>query len=77
MSRPDATLDTFGLLCPVPIMKTSSMIMDMVSGQVLEVLADDEQILEDMPAWCKSMGHELLQVDEVGGEFRLLVRKGN
>ncbi|MEE2708989.1 MAG: sulfurtransferase TusA family protein [Gemmatimonadota bacterium] len=77
MSRPDATLDTFGLLCPVPIMKTSSMILDMVSGQVLEVLADDEQILEDMPAWCKSMGHELLQVDEVGDEFRLLVRKGN
>jgi len=77
MSRPDATLDTFGLLCPVPIMKTSSMIMDMVSGQVLEILADDEQILEDMPAWCKSMGHELLQVDEVGDEFRLLVRKGN
>ena len=77
MSLPDATLDTFGLLCPVPIIKTSSMIIDMESGQVLEVLADDEQILEDMPAWCKSMGHELLQVDEDKGEFRLLVRKGS
>ena len=45
--RPAMTLDTFGLLCPVPIMKTASAIREISVGEVLEVLADDPQILED------------------------------
>ena len=71
----DLTLDTFGLLCPIPIMKTAAQIKDMDTGQILEVLADDEQILEDMPAWCESMGHTLLEVVEEDEEYRLYVRK--
>ncbi len=71
----DATLDTFGLLCPIPIMKTAHKIKELSVGQVLEVLADDEQILEDMPAWCKSMGHGLLGIEEEHGEYRLYVKK--
>jgi TusA-related sulfurtransferase len=44
-------------------------------GEVLEVLADDPQILEDMPAWCASHGHALLDTTEEDEEFRLYVRK--
>lgn len=73
--KADVTLDTFGLLCPVPIMKTATKMKEMAVDQVLEVLADDEQILEDMPAWCQSMGHELLEVVEEDEEFRLYVKK--
>ena len=69
------TLDTYGLLCPVPIMKTASAIREIAVGEVLEVLADDPQILEDMPAWCASNGHALLDTIEEGEEFRLFVRK--
>lgn len=71
----DATLDTFGLLCPVPIIKTAKRIREMTVGQVLEVLADDEQILEDMPAWCQSIGHGFLGVEDAQGEYRVYVRK--
>ena len=69
------TLDTYGLLCPVPIMKTASAIREIAVGEVLEVLADDPQILEDMPAWCASNGHILLDTIEEDEEFRLFVRK--
>ena len=75
MMRPAMTLDTFGLLCPVPIMKTASAIREISVGEVLEVLADDPQILEDMPAWCASNGHALLDTIEVNEEFKLYVRK--
>ena len=47
----------------------------MTTGEILEVLADDEQVLEDMPAWCKSNGHELLDMIEEDGEFTLYVKK--
>ncbi len=69
------TLDTYGLLCPVPIMKTASAIREVSVGDVLEVLADDPQILEDMPAWCASNGHALLETIEENEEFRLYVRR--
>ena len=75
MMRPAMTLDTFGLLCPVPIMKTASAIREISVGEVLEVLADDPQILEDMPAWCASNGHALLDTIEDNEEFKLFVRK--
>ena len=75
MMRPAKTLDTYGLLCPVPIMKTASAIREISQGEVLEVLADDPQILEDMPAWCASNGHALLDTIEEDEEFRLYVKK--
>jgi TusA-related sulfurtransferase len=32
-------------------------------------------ILIDMPAWCRSTGHEYLGHRQEGGEYRLFVRK--
>ncbi len=75
MIRPARTLDTYGLLCPVPIIKTAAAIGEISADEVLEVLADDPQILEDMPAWCASHGHVLLKIIEETEEFRLYVRK--
>ena len=75
MIQPARTLDTFGLLCPVPIMKTASAIREIAVGEVLEVLADDPQILEDMPAWCASNGHALLDTIEEGEDYTLFVKK--
>ena len=71
----DATLDCIGLYCPMPIAHTAKKINEMEEGQVLEVLADDEGIKEDMPAWCKITGNECLGIDEVDGEYRAYVRK--
>jgi len=73
--RGDVTLDTFGLYCPVPILKTADRIVGMEPGQVLEVLSDDRVILLDMPAWCLSTGHTYLGFREEPGEWRLFVRK--
>jgi len=60
----DVVLDTLGLLCPMPIIKTSKKIKDLTVGQVLEVISDDEGIKKDMPAWCETTGHEYLGLEE-------------
>lgn len=56
----DDELDTYGMLCPMPIFATSKKLKGMRSGQVLKVLADDAGILHDLPAWCKQTGNEFL-----------------
>jgi len=76
VARPDAVLDTVGLYCPVPIIRTAERMKRLGPGETLEVQSDDRVILVDMPAWCRSMGHEYLGSRQVGDEYRLYVRKG-
>ena len=71
----DVSLDTVGLYCPLPIVKTSKAIKDLEVGKILEVIADDEGVKKDMPAWCKTTGHEFLGMEESDGEIRLYVRR--
>jgi tRNA 2-thiouridine synthesizing protein A len=73
--KADATLDCIGLYCPMPVYNTAKKIKELKPGQVLEVLADDEGIKEDMPAWCRTTGNELLGIEEENGEYKAYVRK--
>ncbi len=73
--KADSTLDCFGLLCPMPIVKTAAKIRELEPGQILEVVSTDEGIKEDMPAWCKATGHEFLGVEQDGDLFKVYVRK--
>jgi tRNA 2-thiouridine synthesizing protein A len=73
--QPDAVIDTVGLYCPVPIIKTAEKMKRMEKGAILEVLSDDRVILVDMPAWCRSTGNEYLGHRQEGLEYHLFVRK--
>jgi tRNA 2-thiouridine synthesizing protein A len=68
-------LDTFGLLCPMPIIKTAARIKQIQKGEILKVLSDDPGVLEDMPAWCISSGNELVALEQVGLEYHAYIRK--
>jgi len=61
----------------MPIFKTSEKIKELKPGEVLEVVADDKGIKLDMPAWCKSTGHEFLGVEEEGNEIKVYIKKAH
>lgn len=71
----DVVLDTIGLYCPIPIIRTAEKIKALSTGQVLEILSDDRVILIDMPAWCLSTGHTYLGFAQQETVWRLYVRK--
>ncbi len=73
--KADQSLDCVGLYCPMPIVKTAEKIKHLKPGEVLEVVADDKGIKQDMPAWCQATGHEFLGATEEGGEIRTYVKK--
>ena len=75
--KADQSLDCVGLYCPMPIVKTAEKIKQLKEGEVLEVVADDKGIKQDMPAWCKATGHEVLGTEEEGGEIRVYVKKAH
>jgi tRNA 2-thiouridine synthesizing protein A len=71
----DERLDTVGLYCPVPIIRTAERIRRMKTGRTLEILSDDKVILVDLPAWCRSAGHDYLGHRQDEDEYHLFVRK--
>ena len=73
--KADETLDCVGLYCPMPIANTANRLKELEVGQVLEILADDEGIKEDMPAWCRTTGHELVGMEEEAGQYKVYVKK--
>ncbi len=75
MIEADETLDCIGLYCPMPIVKTAEKIKSLKPGQVLEVLADDAGIKEDMPTWCRATGNEFLGTFDGDEEIKVYVRK--
>lgn len=75
LPKPDEVLDTLGLYCPVPIWEAAKQIQRMKAGRVLEVLSDDDQIVDDMPTWCRRTGNEYLGLTQDGSEYHVFVRK--
>ncbi len=73
--KADQSLDCMGLYCPMPIVKTAEKFKELKRGEVLEVVADDIGIKEDMPAWCRATGNEFLGIEEEAGEYKVYIRK--
>ena len=62
-------LDTRGLLCPLPVIRTQDAIKKMRSGDTLSVTANDPGTLQDIPAWVRVHGHKLLTAESREDEF--------
>ena len=71
----DQTLDCSGLMCPMPIVKTSKFIKGMQVGEVLHMTTTDPGSMPDMEAWARQTGHELLSAVDEGSQFQFIVKK--
>ena len=65
----DKELDTRGLNCPLPILKAKKALADMVSGQLLRVVATDPGSTRDFQAFAKQTGNELVDQQAAGADF--------
>lgn len=74
--NPDQSLDTKGLSCPMPLLKTKKAIEQIASGEILEVLGTDPGSKNDLPNWCQRSGHTFLGNKEAGGIFTFFIQKG-
>jgi len=57
------TLDVRGLLCPLPVIRTQDRIRQLSPGTLLEVTATDPGTMEDIPAWCRVHGHDMVTAE--------------
>ena len=71
----DKELDARGLNCPLPILRTKKSLTDMMSGQVLKVLATDPGSVRDFQAFSRQTGNELVSSEVAANEFIFFMKK--
>ena len=74
--KEDQVLDCTGLLCPMPIVKTTKAIKELQSGQILKMIATDAGSPPDIEAWSRQTGNELLRSTTEDGKFVFFLKKG-
>ncbi len=69
-------LDATGLCCPGPLMRVKSEMDLLKDGDILKITASDMGFYEDIKAWCRSTGHDLLSVSKEKGLIYAEILKG-
>jgi TusA-related sulfurtransferase len=59
-----ATVDAAGLFCPMPVVKLKLELDNVKVGEVVELLADDPGVQEDLPAWCKETNNRFVSLSK-------------
>jgi tRNA 2-thiouridine synthesizing protein A len=75
MQAIDQELDTRGLVCPLPILRTKQSLSRMSSGQILKIVATDPGAVIDFQVFAEQTGNELLSLSETTGEFIFILKK--
>ena len=73
--KEDVLLDCSGLLCPMPIVKTTKAMKDLEPGQILKMIATDAGSPPDIAAWSRQTGNELLLSTTENEKFVFFLKK--
>jgi len=74
MTNTTHSLDTSRLLCPMPVIRTQDKIKTLAMGDILEVTCTDPGALNDIPAWCRINGHEVIKTSEKDDEIFITIK---
>ena len=70
-------LDARNSLCPMPVIKTQNKVNELQPGDILTVTCTDPGALNDIPAWCRINGHEVIDTAENDGVVIIEIRVGD
>jgi sulfite reductase (ferredoxin) len=67
--------DLRGVACPLNFVKAKLELEKIEVGDVLEVLLDEGESVRNVPASFTGQGQEVMEVNDLGGHFRVRVRR--
>jgi tRNA 2-thiouridine synthesizing protein A len=71
----NTTLDCKGLNCPMPVLKAKKAMDTMQSGEIMKVITTDKGSMNDIPAFAKRTGNEVLEIKEEDNTFVFFLKK--
>jgi TusA-related sulfurtransferase len=74
--KPAVTIDLSGLPCPAPLLGAKKIIDDLQPGQSMLLMSDCPGTHDDLYAWCKYTGNELVSaLRQAGGKTAYTLKK--
>lgn len=71
----DKELDATGICCPGPLLRVKETMDGLKEGEVLRIVASDPGFYEDISAWCKNTGNQLLYKNLDRGTITSIIKK--
>jgi len=71
----DKEIDTSGLNCPLPILKAKKALNEMITGQMLKVIATDPGSWRDFEAFARQTGNELVSQEKTETSFVFCLKR--
>ena len=68
-------VDCKGETCPIPLVETRKALRKAKEGDIVEVIGTHPASKKEIPMAVKSLGLELIDVQEEGGVWRIRIRK--
>ncbi len=69
------TLDARVSHCPIPVLKTRKLLGHMDVGEQVTVTATDPASYIDIPHFCNTTGHTLVESSEQDGVYSYVIQK--
>jgi len=71
----EIALDARGKSCPLPIVLLAKALRGASSGARVTVQADDRAFPEDVKAWCRKTGNDLVSLENKPGYYEAVIKK--
>ena len=68
-------VDCTGETCPVPLVETRKALRKAKEGDIVEVIGTHPASKKEIPMAAKSLGLELIDIQEEGGVWKIRIRK--
>ena len=68
-------VDCTGETCPIPLVETRKALRKAKEGDVVEVIGTHPASKKEIPMAVKSLGLELIDLEEEGGVWKIRIRK--
>jgi len=68
-------VDASGLNCPLPLLRLKKALMDMVSGEVVKVIATDPAAHLDFGVYSEQTGNQIIEFIKESGKQIFYIKK--
>lgn len=70
-------IDCRRLLCPLPVIRVQDRVAGLPPGTLVEAVCTDSGALQDIPAWCRINGHEVVETRSTADDHLIVLRVAN
>ncbi len=70
------TIDTSGMSCPVPLLKTKKALKEINSGDILKIISTDPGSEKDLPKFGNKGGNTYIGKNDSNGVICHYIKKG-